>query len=127
MSTKKYAKIEENGRVRFAMFSSDEAAKEQGFLPYEEKKMPTTPIGTIPHNYSRKYEEKDGKIIMSWEAYPNYEEIDRLKKKLTETDYQVIKCYEASLVGGDMPYDVQTMHKERQEIRNEINRLEACE
>lgn len=127
MSTKKYAKIEENGRVRFAMFSSDEVAKEQGFLPYEEKKMPTTPTNVVPHNYSRKYTETGGKIIMSWEAYPNYEEIEKLKKKLTETDYQVIKCYEASLIGGEVPYDVQEMHKERQEIRDEINRLEACE
>lgn len=127
MSTKRYAKLDEIGRVRFAVFSSDADAAEQGFLPYEEQEKPTTLENVIPHNYSRKYTETDGEIIMSWEAYPNYEEIERLKKKLTETDYQVIKCYEASLVGGEMPYNVQNMHEERQEIRNEINRLEACE
>lgn len=127
MSTKRYAKLDETGRIRFAMFSSDKEAAEQGFLPYEEQEKPTTQENVIPHNYSRKYTETDGKIIMSWQAYPNYEAIEKLKKELTETDYQVIKCYEASLVGGEMPYNVQSMHEERQEIRNEINRLEACE
>lgn len=123
----RYARLDETSRVRFAMFDSEEDAKNAGYLPYEENEMPQTPANVIPHNYSRKYAEENGKIIMSWEAYPNYEEIEKLKKKLTETDYQVIKCYEASLIGGEVPYDVQEMHKERQEIRDEINRLEACE
>lgn len=127
MSTKKYAKLIENGRVKFAMFSSDTEAAEQGFLPYEEQEEPVTPPNVIPHNYSRKYSEKNGKVVMSWEAYPNYEEIGKLKKNLTATDYKVIKCYEASLIGADMPYDAMELHKERQEIRDEINRLEACE
>lgn len=121
-----YAKLSDELDVEFAEFSSDVEAAEQGFLPYEEQEKPVTPSNTIPHNYRRKYSEKKGKIIMSWEAYPNYEEIERLKKRLTATDYKVIKCYEASLVNADMPYDVAELHQERQEIRNEINRLEAC-
>lgn len=127
MATKKYAKLDETGRARFAVFASDAEAAEQGFLPYEEQEKPVAPDNTIPHNYSRKYAEKDGKVILSWEAYPNYEAIDRLKEKLNASDYKVIKCYEASLINANMPYDTAELHKERQEIRDEINRLEACE
>lgn len=123
----KYAKFDETGRVRFAKFTSKAEAAEQGYLPYEETEMPETPTNVIPHNYSKKYIERNGIIVLTWEAYPNYEEIDRLKKKLTDTDYKVIKCYEASLVNAEMPYDVAEVHQERQEIRDEINRLEACE
>lgn len=123
----KYAKIDEIGRVRFAKFASDAEAAEQGFLPYEETEIPETPANIIPHNYSPEYIEQEGKIIKRWKAYPNYEVIEKLKNKLTGTDYKVIKCYEASLVGGETPYDVKALHAERQEIRDEINRLEACE
>lgn len=122
-----YAKLNDELDAEFAEFSSDVEAAEQGFFPYEEQEKPVTPGNTIPHNYRRVYAKKKGKIIMSWEAYPNYEAIERLKKRLTATDYKVIKCYEASLVNADMPYDVTAIHQERQEIRNEINRLEACE
>ena len=125
--TKNYAKLDESGRVRFAVFSSDVEAAEQGFLPYEEQEKPITPANITPHNYKKEYAKKDGKIIMTWSAYPNYEEIEKLKKKLNESDYKVIKCYELSLVGGAVPYNVSELHAERQEIRNEINRLEARE
>lgn len=125
--TQKYAKLDETGRVRFAEFPSKAEAAEQGYLPYEETEMPETPANIIPHNYSRKYVEKNGKILLTWEAYPNYEEIERLEKKLASSDYKVIKCYEASLVGAEMPYNTEELHQTRQEIRDEINRLEACE
>jgi len=128
MSTKRYAKIDETGRVNFAAFSSDKEAKENGYLPYEEEaEKPTTPDNVIPHNYTREYVEEDGKVIGKWEAYPNYEAIEKLKKEVAASDYKVIKCYEASLVGKELPYDMNEVHKERQEIRDEINRLEACE
>lgn len=47
-----------------------------------------------------------------------------LKQKLTDSDYKVIKCYESSLVGSEMPYNINEVHKERQLIRDEINELE---
>lgn len=52
------------------------------------------------------------------------QEIKRLKQALTETDYKVLKCYEASLVGGTMPYDIGSVHTERQGFRDKINALE---
>ena len=51
-------------------------------------------------------------------------EIERLKSELQESDYKVIKCAEAMAVGADMPYDVASLHKERQALRDKINQLE---
>lgn len=58
------------------------------------------------------------------------EKISLLKTSLTSNDsaigdYRITKCYEASLIGKEMPYDVSELHNKRQEVRDEINRLEA--
>lgn len=52
-------------------------------------------------------------------------EIDAIKAELSETDYQVIKCYEASLVGEGLPYDIKALHEDRNEKRAQINALET--
>lgn len=52
-------------------------------------------------------------------------EIDELKGRLESSDYKIIKCYEAGLVGSPMPYDVGSLHEERQLLRDKINELEA--
>ena len=54
-----------------------------------------------------------------------YMEIERLKSELQESDYKVIKCAEAMAVGADMPYDVASLHKERQALRDKNNELES--
>lgn len=51
-------------------------------------------------------------------------EIQKLKNNLGDSDFKIMKCYEASLTGEPMPYDFDTLHKERQEIRERINYLE---
>lgn len=51
-------------------------------------------------------------------------EIEHLKSELQESDYKVIKCAEAMAVGAEMPYDVASLHKVRQALRNKINELE---
>lgn len=51
------------------------------------------------------------------------DEIEYYKKRLSDTDYQVIKCYEASLVGEELPYDVKQLHLRRQNLRDLINAL----
>lgn len=53
-----------------------------------------------------------------------YMEIERLKSELQESDYKVIKCAEAMAVGVEMPYDMTALHKERQALRDKINKLE---
>ena len=52
-------------------------------------------------------------------------EIERLKSELQESDYKVIKCAEAMAVGDEMPYDVMSLHNERQALRDKINELES--
>ena len=55
-----------------------------------------------------------------------YMEIERLKSELQESDYKVIKCAEALTIGAEMPYDVASLHKERQALRDKINELEKA-
>lgn len=60
---------------------------------------------------------------------PSEEEIKKqriaeLKLQLGGTDYKIIKCSECQLAGVEMPYDVVSLHAERQAIRDEINQLE---
>ena len=59
------------------------------------------------------------------ECVPKSEEIERLKSELQESDYKVIKCAEAMAVGAEMPYDVVSLHNERQALRDKINELES--
>ena len=51
--------------------------------------------------------------------------IEALKTQISETDYQIIKCYEYSLVNRELPYDIELLHNERQALRDEINQLES--
>jgi hypothetical protein len=51
-------------------------------------------------------------------------DIERLKSELQESDYKVIKCAEALTIGAEMPYDVESLHNERQALRDKINELE---
>lgn len=59
------------------------------------------------------------------QGIPKSSEIERLKSELQESDYKVIKCAEAMAVGAEMPYDVASLHKERQALRDKINELES--
>jgi len=52
-------------------------------------------------------------------------EVSELKDTLYSSDYKVIKCYEASLIGEALPYDMTALHNERQEIRDRINELQG--
>lgn len=53
------------------------------------------------------------------------EKIIRLKNRLLETDHMVVECYEYSLLGLEMPYDITALHTERQTIKDEIETLQA--
>ena len=53
------------------------------------------------------------------------EKIIRLKNRLLETDHMVVECYEHSLLGLEMPYDIAALHAERQAIKDEIETLQA--
>ena len=51
-------------------------------------------------------------------------QIDSVKAELDSTDYKIIKCSEYQLAGLDSPYDITTLHTERQALRDQINELE---
>ena len=51
-------------------------------------------------------------------------EIDRLKKVLSDSDYIVIKSYEATMIGQPVKYNMGEIHVSRQELRDKINELE---
>ena len=51
-------------------------------------------------------------------------EVEELKQQLAASDYKVVKCYEASLAGEPLPYDMTSLHPVRQELREQINELE---
>lgn len=50
--------------------------------------------------------------------------MEELKQSLTDSDYKIIKCYEATIAGEPLPYDFNALRTERQEARNQINDLE---
>lgn len=52
-------------------------------------------------------------------------QIDTLKKALADEDYKITKCYEASLLGLSLPYDIQALHQAREQLRSRVNALEA--
>jgi hypothetical protein len=52
------------------------------------------------------------------------QEVRNLQCDLTASDYKVIKCYEAQLVGEPLPYDKDVVHADRQTIRDRINELQ---
>lgn len=39
-------------------------------------------------------------------------------------DWKIVKCYEASLVGNPMPYDLYDLTQKRQDVRDRINELQ---
>lgn len=52
-------------------------------------------------------------------------EVENLKMQLAESDYKVIKIAECVACNLPMPYDAETLHSERQAIRDRINELEG--
>lgn len=74
-----------------------------------------------------RYKVLDDKGVVLMRFEPNQEmldEIEGLKAALVHDDYKITKCYEAQLLGRDMPYDVATLVEGRQKMRVRINDLE---
>lgn len=79
-------------------------------------------IRLVPYDNGNRISFKYEKVVNTTKIQG---EIDAIKAELSETDYQVIKCYEASLVGEELPYDIKTLHTERDLKRAKINTLET--
>ena len=52
-------------------------------------------------------------------------QIDGLKAQIAASDYKVIKTYEYTIIGEQTEYDMETVHAERQALRDQINSLET--
>lgn len=125
------AKIDNEGMIDVRFCSPNNGVKmanlrNAGFLDYVSSIQPTVQDGEVAVD---SYKEENGKLVQYWEVKVDsvytQKKIDNLKEVLSSSDYKVIKCQEASLIGEQMPYDVDELHKERQSIRDEINRLES--
>jgi hypothetical protein len=73
------------------------------------------------------YEEKsenDIKVINTLKKEQNGYKVIELKNKLTGSDYQIIKCYEAFMRQLPLPYNLEELSAQRDAWRAEINQLE---
>ena len=52
-------------------------------------------------------------------------QIDDLKARIAASDYKIIKTYEYTLLGEQTEYDIEAVHAERQDLRDQINALET--
>lgn len=131
IEARKYLVQEEDGQYTTHILSEEEQIAElpNGWKPIDpldakqlECDDPYSTIRIIPFDagdhIAYRYEKvKDHKRIQY--------AIEQLKKELSETDYMVIKCYEASLLDEEPPYSVKELHARREEQRRKINELEA--
>lgn len=76
-------------------------------------------------NYAIAQREAVGEITVEDIPESPAEQISKLKAQLESTDYKIIKCSEAQLVGEELPYDITALHAERQALRDRINELES--
>lgn len=76
--------------------------------------------------YTNTYYHIDGQIVLKRIVEPEYvrQQVEALENELSKTDYKVIKAYEASLIGKQVPYDFTQVHADRQALRDKINSLE---
>ena len=125
------AKIDNEGMIDVRFCDPNNGVKmanlrNAGFLNLVSSIQPTVQDGEVAVD---SYKEENGKLVQYWEVKVDsvytQKKIDNLKEVISSSDYKVIKCQEASLIGEQMPYDVDELHKERQSIRDEINRLES--
>lgn len=129
-SKKKKTADEEKILAAIVEIENEYSTRMEEINSYKELVMTSMPSVSDTDQVVPYYEEQDGKIVMLWEVRENdpfrvTDKIKKLKKELADSDYKIIKCYEASLSQTfEMPYDIQTLITERQALRDEINSLE---
>ena len=129
-SKKKKTKEDENILSSVVEIEKEYSSRIDEINQYKELVVAPVPETTDIDQATPCYEEKDSKVEMSWEVILNEptrvaEKIESLKKALSDGDYKITKCYEASLLDSELPYDVKALSEERNKLREEINRLET--
>ena len=95
---------------------------EDGYLEYIQTGPPSCKKGDKANPI---YQKTNNKIMQSWiVTKDNQAIINNLKEKLSSSDYKVTKCMEAQLLSNPLPYDINELYTERQQIRDKINELE---
>lgn len=99
-----------------------------GFKIYVEEEPQIVQLSEFQSQELR-YRDEGFQIVGYYETIDNSREriaaeINRLKSELTATDYQVIKSYEYALARQLLPYDLNGLHSERQQLRERIRELE---
>ena len=98
-----------------------------GFKVFVEEEQPMIPLSEF-QSQELHHREESHQITSYYEVLDNSPEkitveIERLKTELSATDYKVVKSYEYTLAGTEPPYDLPTLHSERQQLREQINLL----
>lgn len=119
-----------DGKIHQKIITAEDQTKDlliQGWKPVDdidESKLECEEgyvVRTIPYDAGNH-------IAFKYEKVPDAQmykrKIQDLKDELSGSDYKITKCYEASLMGYELPYDLQELHKVRQELRDRINGLE---
>lgn len=116
-------------RNQLKMEHDKELEKYKSYHEFVEIKDIEIPYGYMPHPV---YSNEDDKVICRYEPYIDYvfvsKEVKRLKEELAGTDYMVIRCYEAELLGEDAPYTKEQLMEnveKRKLMRNQINQLQT--
>ena len=124
-------RYEENGETKEITISVEhyiEVAKKQGLKPVDQIDNARMDEHEEDYIVIADAVELEDKITWSYRNVPDIRKlqkrIEKLQKEIASTDYRIIKCYEASLVGDPMPYDIQELRSSRQAIRDSINATE---
>lgn len=131
ITEKKIFVREENGVYCEKILTIDEQIgqyEQKGWKPVDEPNRPDIHCDEFETIVDVPYDAGD-KIKFNYEKKLDRTKIDckvlELKQQLADDDYKIVKCYEATIIGNELPYDIETLHEERQSIRDEINRLQA--
>ena len=120
--------VDDNGKevtILITATSQLPAMLENGWKPVEE--IDTTQLECSKEFYSTLVEpiEKEETIGFIYTKRLDKRlvsnEIDKQKAILSNEDYKITKCYEASLLGMSLPYDIASLHSQREEKRQIIN------
>lgn len=123
--------IDSNGKRSFRTESIEDQIKERGDLWKHVDDIDEERANKIENGYCTRIVPYDAgdHISFSYQLIPDLYKynntIQKLKDELSASDYKIIKCYEASLVGKELPYNILEVHSERQALRDRINELET--
>ena len=112
------------GMILVDSFPNEEDPGKLRCYKFENGKFAFDPLKWAALQAERIKEEAERAAIAAIEKVRG--EIKEFKENLESTDYQIIKCFEYSLLNIDLPYDLEKLHTERQAMRDKINALEEA-